>query len=135
MKALTLIRPWPYAIFRLGKDVENRGWKPPKSVIGQRIAIHAGAKWDYHATEWIYKTTGDRSISRQYLSPRGIVGTVRVVSCFPCLPDEPDAHNRWASGPWCWLLAGPFELLEPIPCKGTLGLWEVPEEIARRIER
>jgi len=42
MKALTLKQPWAWAVAHAGKDVENRTWKPPASVIGQRIAIHAG---------------------------------------------------------------------------------------------
>lgn len=50
MKALTLWRPWPYAIFHLpphvAKRVENRSWKPPVTLIGHRIAIHAGKTWD-----------------------------------------------------------------------------------------
>jgi len=44
MKALTLWPEWAWAVRRLGKDVENRTWRPPSSVVeGTRIAIHAGA--------------------------------------------------------------------------------------------
>jgi len=42
MKALTLTAPWGTAIAKLGKDIENRRWKPPDAIIGQRIAIHEG---------------------------------------------------------------------------------------------
>jgi hypothetical protein len=42
MKALTIWPEWAWAICQIEKDVENRTWTPPSSVIGQRIAIHAG---------------------------------------------------------------------------------------------
>jgi len=37
MKALTLRAPWGTVIAKHGKDVENRGWKPPDSIIGERM--------------------------------------------------------------------------------------------------
>lgn len=46
IRALTLRQPWAFAILHLGKSVENRSWKPPRSVIGKRIAIHAGLTLD-----------------------------------------------------------------------------------------
>lgn len=50
MKALTLWPEWAWAVCFLDKRVENRTWKPPASLIGQRIGIHAGAriagKWE-----------------------------------------------------------------------------------------
>lgn len=42
MKAITLHPERAHAIVHLGKRCENRNWKPPASLIGQRIAIHAG---------------------------------------------------------------------------------------------
>ena len=42
MKAITLWPEWCFAITKLDKRVENRTWKPPAALIGQRIAIHAG---------------------------------------------------------------------------------------------
>lgn len=40
---LTLWQPMASAIPLLGKRVENRPWAPPRSILGQRIAIHAAA--------------------------------------------------------------------------------------------
>lgn len=51
MKALTLWQPWSWAIAHAGKRVENRTWAPPASVIGQRVAIHAGLRLDKAAAE------------------------------------------------------------------------------------
>lgn len=44
MKALTIWQPWATLIAFDAKPYEFRGWKAPKSLIGQRIAIHAGAR-------------------------------------------------------------------------------------------
>lgn len=44
MKALTVWQPWASLIAIGAKPYEFRGWKPPRSIIGQRIAIHAGAR-------------------------------------------------------------------------------------------
>lgn len=43
MLALTLWPEWAWAICHLDKRVENRGWRPPERMIGERFAIHAGA--------------------------------------------------------------------------------------------
>ena len=55
MKALTVIQPWAWAIAHAGKRVENRTWGPPRDVIGQRIAIHAGRRLDDRAIAWMRK--------------------------------------------------------------------------------
>lgn len=39
-RALTLWPEWAYAIVRLGKRIENRGWPPPRDL--RRFCIHAG---------------------------------------------------------------------------------------------
>lgn len=44
MKALTIWQPWASLIMAGAKPYEFRGWPAPRSLIGQRIAIHAGAR-------------------------------------------------------------------------------------------
>lgn len=45
MKAITLWPEWAWAIARLDKRIENRGWVPPRGALvpGDWLAIHAGA--------------------------------------------------------------------------------------------
>lgn len=53
MRALTLWRPWTWAIYHAGprrKLIENRDWEPPRSVMGQIIALHAGKTFDREHT-------------------------------------------------------------------------------------
>ena len=44
MKALTIWQPWASLIVSGAKPYEFRGWCPPQSYIGKRLAIHAGAR-------------------------------------------------------------------------------------------
>lgn len=44
MKALTIWQPWASLIMIGAKPYEFRGWKPPASLVGKRLAIHAGAR-------------------------------------------------------------------------------------------
>lgn len=44
MKALTVWQPWASLIIEGAKPYEFRGWRAPRSMIGQRIVIHAGAR-------------------------------------------------------------------------------------------
>jgi hypothetical protein len=44
MKALTVWQPWASLIIAGAKPFEFRGWRAPRSMIGQRIVIHAAAR-------------------------------------------------------------------------------------------
>lgn len=44
MKALTIWQPWASLIIAGAKPYEFRGWRAPRSMIGQRIVIHAAAR-------------------------------------------------------------------------------------------
>lgn len=44
MKALTVWQPWASLIAHGFKPYEFRSWAAPDSMVGQRIAIHAGAR-------------------------------------------------------------------------------------------
>ena len=44
MKALSIQQPHADEILFAGKDIENRKWKLPAFMVGERIYIHAGKK-------------------------------------------------------------------------------------------
>lgn len=44
MKALTIWQPWASLIMARAKPYEFRGWRAPRSIVGQRIVIHAAAR-------------------------------------------------------------------------------------------
>jgi len=118
--ALTLWRPWPHAILFGGKRIENRPWKPWASIIGKRIAVHAGLRYDDAGAAWM-------RAQELYDPPEGpwcpagvIVGTARVTG-FVEASDDP-----WFVGPFGWLLADVEAFDMPVACRGAQGLWRVP---------
>ena len=142
MKGLTLIRPWDFAMLH-GKDVENRKWAPWPEAIGQRIALHAGSKYDAHAETFIRARGVD--LPDQSLSiPGQIVGVTTVAGwvskdaegsgLFGFLyggnitSDEAQAalESRWFMGPFGWVVRDTVALATPVACKGALGLWRLP---------
>lgn len=128
MKALTLKRPWSIAVYRYGKDIENRSWLPPARIIGQTIAIHSGAMIEYDGADFFEKVTGEKIPDEL---PMGILGTAVVAGY--TTPEK--TKSPWAFGPFCWVLKDPILLDEPIECKGKLGLWNVPEEYERILRK
>ena len=50
-ESLTLHQPWASLIADGRKTIETRSWPPPRGLIGDRIAIHAGKRIDLHLSE------------------------------------------------------------------------------------
>lgn len=107
LKALTVKQPWASLIVEGFKDVENRTWR---THYRGPLYVHAALRDDTEASELL--SLGDPVI-------RGaIIGTVEVVDCVR------DSDSEWAElDCWHWLLDYPATLDEPIPMKGSLGLW------------
>jgi len=145
MKALTLIQPWAWAICSAGKRIENRGWRPPRSLWGQRIAIHAGKKFDPDSGLALFA----EGYGLPATMPQGaIVATARIAGVVTedktglvveSASEEPPAwvlspKNRvWFCGPVGWVLDEVVVLREPVPCRGAQGLWVVPAAVERQV--
>ncbi len=147
--ALTLWRPWPWAIFHGGKNVENRSWAPPPLFIGKRIAIHAGKKWDEDSLYDIASIVkrgrpGEPALPGKQMREEGIIGTARIVGVVRDNDDlfkpptlvagtwgkiDPATVRQWFCGPYGWLLDEARPLLSPAMCKGAQGLWALPYPI------
>lgn len=119
--ALTLHRPWCWAILCAGKDVENRSWRPPAHLVGQFLAIHSGKIWDEEAALWLL--AHGYPVPRQEEWPSGeIRGLVRVQGF------GRDVVSPWYSpGKWGWQLADPLLFRTAVPHIGSRGLWRVEQ--------
>ncbi len=140
MKALTLWRPWPVAIIRAGKRVENRGWVPPSWLIGKDFALHAGKTVDKDTCEDL---VDDFGIPREAVpGDLGIVAVVRLAGYVAKTPDggrvrshigeaiaRQIVESQWRCGPVGWVLDNVRPLAVAVPCKGAQGLWNVPPDI------
>lgn len=123
MRVLTVHQPWAWAIIHGGKDVENRTWKPKLGPMGERIAIHAGRKYDSDALKarhW--SVAGLKYPFPLTWSLGAIIGTVLVESWSQGGP----LFSEWCDpgeGLYHWHLVDPIPLTVPIPCRGHQGLW------------
>lgn len=133
LHALTLIRPWGWAIVHGGKDVENRTWAPPAKFIGEMIAIHHGKKFDEKAAEEIVEFLEMDELPPEAVD-EGIIGLARIARVVSGRFDpeavDPAQGSPWFSGPVGWVLADRVWLPKPLPCRGAQGLWPVPTNIA-----
>ncbi len=125
MKALTIDRPWSAAIIHGIKTIENRSY--PINYRGP-LAIHVSKRL-------IPLHFPPKKLRKHLLPlapigdlPRGVI--IGIVDLVDCQLYRPEYHiDIFATGPWCWILKNPRKFIEPIPCQGKQGLWNVPEEI------
>jgi hypothetical protein len=131
MRALTLIRPWNYA-FTCGKNIENRSWGcylPP----GTTIALHAGAMsgWDSTGAKFI------ESLGYSVPSKSDCASSV-IFAVFTFQANVSSSTSKWFFGPVGWTFSDLFMLPQPVSCKGSLGLWRIPEpqlsEVIRQLQ-
>jgi hypothetical protein len=127
-RALTLWQPWVHAISHGSKRLENRKQKPPAALIGSHIAIHAGKTLRLWDLAWINEQFGYEF--RESEIPRmAVVATARIDGYVTSSTDP------WFFGPYGWRLSDVVTLPEPVPCKGALGLWTMPTDVAAAVAR
>lgn len=152
MKVITVWQPWASLIAIGAKPYEFRGWKPPASLIGQRIAIHAGARpvrksevlqmlhgLDSPATwgqpcliEGFARPLLTRLASHPTSVPLSHILCTAILG-EPKRGDEcarefgPDAGNdsdRDGTFNWGWPLTDIRHLEPPLPARGAQGFWD-----------
>ena len=133
MKALSIRAPWWWYILNGGKDIENRDW--PTRVRG-RILIHASKWWvNEHIARERYQAQ-DMALDAGVHIPlpdldrmcecRGcIVGSVEIVDCVA------HSDSPWFVGDYGFVLRNPLIFAKPIPFKGALGFFSVPDDLVR----
>jgi hypothetical protein len=128
MKAITIKQPWVHAILCEGKDVENRSWK--RDFRGW-LAIHAAATPRRKAVF----PRGHRIPPLQELQYSAIVAVAYVSDI------RDSMRSKWFYKPprgqknYGWVLSKVRPLREPVPCKGALGLWNVPPRLLTKIQK
>lgn len=152
MKALTIWQPWASLIIAGVKPYEFRGWYPPASIIGRRIAIHAGARPVRKAeiADLILRLRSDQAWttalrpdalallegwhanpSTMWLS--SILGTARLDRPYratqitgefgaPVNDSDREKNTNWA---WPMMDVQP---LQPVPARGAQGFWDWAEQ-------
>lgn len=145
MKALTVKNPWAWAVFH-GKNVENR-----KCRTNHRgpLAIHAGLTWStrgatdprvlavHRGFQTPLQATRDRIDPAEHTDCcfvfGAVIGVVDVVDCHLAVSD---CCGPWGLDPggFHWVLANARALPFAVPCRGRLGVFDLPDPVATAVE-
>jgi hypothetical protein len=128
-RVLTIRQPYAWAICNLKanpKRVENRTWRPPESLFGQVILVHAGKTFEIDGLRHIKDISEIAPPAPREFTTGAIVGGFILSSFFVANSglngNVPRCQGVWATGPVCWLMESAFSFPEPIPFTGRLGL-------------
>lgn len=148
MRALTVHQPWATALIWGGKDVENR---PRRTLYRGRLLIHAGLHhpdWGDHLEVqalsgrkfgWLdtrRHPAAELERARRWTEHTGalgvILGSVEITGCHEAA--EEGCCTPWGRyDAWHWIAANPQALPKPVPCRGMLGLWRLPDDVEQAI--
>jgi hypothetical protein len=144
MRVLSIGQPWATLIVRGVKPFEARSWSTP---FRGEIAIHASSAikgWVRDACQTdrlIRKALRRAGIDNIDDLPRGtVIGTAVIQNIHRAKTIEseltPDIFALCGDlyeDDFLWRLERPKELRIPVPVKGKLNLWTLPENIATRV--
>lgn len=155
MRGLTLHRPWDEPVTSGAKPVENRPNPPPRSLLGEVIAIHAGKVWDAEgarrirangfelreegrddrigAIVGVARIAGwlDRREKSIVWSDTGGEGLVTALDEYRSIVSDLDralGTRAWWSGPVGIYLIDAVAVA-PVKCRGMQGWWTVPADV------
>lgn len=150
MRALTVRQPWATLLVAGLKRQETRTRDLRTFGI---TAIHAGLAMPCRRGERVqvgpYEVERDLAglllrgpgIAWPYRLPLGaVVGTVDFFQSRPTvsLEHKPSEVERsvgdHSPGRFAWSTSSPTRLSRPIPARGQLGLWTLPDDVAARVE-
>ena len=124
LHTLSIRNPWAMEIILGRKDIENRDWKP-RLDTPFRLNIHAGKVFDDCARRGFVSLLTREQCAHRMGALIGICTVVAIHDGDVCR----GACSSWAdwSARWHWELSN-AHAIDPIPMRGRLGLWEVPED-------
>ncbi len=133
-RALSLTQPWATLVVAFGKNVENRTWHLPKGLVGVPFWVHAakGMKADDYDTAFDTAYVIDpklaRSIPPMKALVRGaIIGQATASRCLCPIGTFKDIEYPWHFTDQHGFVLRDVKECTPIPMKGSLGFWRVPE--------
>lgn len=143
IRGFSLLQPWASLMAFGAKKVETRSWRTPYRGL---VAIAASAKWDTPDLEWAHEDPDliavwtAHGITKLKELPLGkIIALGRLVNCRPTvdvaphISDQERGLGNYEIGRWAWMFEGIVPLIEPVPVKGSLGLYKLPDDVEDRV--
>lgn len=141
VKGMSLTQPWASLVSAGAKSIETRFWS---THYRGWLAIHAAKGYPGWARELAREQPFARHLRGAEL-PTGVVVALAMLvdvgptgrdelgaPVAPFLPAEGSeeyAFGDYTPGRHMWRLGTVYALEEPIPAKGALGLWRVPDPV------
>ena len=141
IRALSVRQPFAWAIAVGAKPVENRSWGTRYRGL---VAIHASKAIDRAALDnpLILEAIADHEFTIDE-GPSSLGAVVAIAELCGChqwpAAGECNGRGRPACSPWAaldqwhWRLRNVRPLPEPVPCRGKLGLWWLPEAVEKAV--
>lgn len=154
IRGLTVYRPWSEYMADGLKPLENRDWTPWKSMLGKYLALHASARWEQQAADFIERNRLRFGLGAHVKRPEdcrvGIIAVAQLVGwveigahgagqakTVAMLPGHAFDHAKdgpWFFGRFGWLLRNVVRF-EPIECRGKQGLWKLEPDVYEKVRR
>ncbi len=139
MKAVTVQQPWAQLLILGAQRYHLRSWQTQHRGP---LLVHAGRRLITTRCKWPPLEPWRALLKRHGLAapewlPRGaLLGSVTVEDCLPLeqlLYADPEAVEPalglYPPGLWAWKLRSPCPFAKPIPCRGALGIFDVPDTL------
>lgn len=151
MRGFSLTQPWASLVAIGAKQWETRSWPTP--YRGQ-VAIHASKAYPRDCKELEYEPTFLAALKAGMASPHmlptaSIIALATITDCQPTeefrqatnpafmgeivISEQERAFGKYVAGRFAFRIADAMRLPTPIPCKGALGLWAIPDDVVARI--
>jgi hypothetical protein len=137
MYALSVSQPWASLLILGIKRLETRCWhtahRGPLLIHASRNFPRAGRMLCAH--EPIRAALAAAGVEHwRQLPLRAVLGTCDLVDCVRAeeageLPTMERLLGDFAPGRWLWRVANPSRWTVPVPYRGRLGLFEIPDSL------
>lgn len=145
MRGLSVRYPWSFCIAKGFKPVENRSKRFPPALVGVPVALQSSLKAD--AVPWLPTREASRALALAEGDPALSLGAVIAVVRFSASHPWPGGKTGCGDVSWpactVWSEIGdgvhhwPAEVIaaltDPVPCKGALGLWRLPDDVEKLV--
>jgi hypothetical protein len=143
MMGISVWQPWASLIAAGAKRYETRSWRPPASLIGQRLAICSS-----RTVEGLLASAQDQAFGRHCLrrlgrAPLPMGAVVAVVTVAGCIATTAPAARRigarerlagdWSPGRYAWRLEGVRALASPVPVSGSQRFFYLPPRVLAHV--